>query len=189
MTNSPFFPSNNFAEWSQLNRTDDHTPARRTATGRIEGRADSLGEWSGWWGGRIWSTARSSSNRQADATGRWVALGTEGRRVQVPLSSGPLAIFSPSGGTRHWPPVSARPRDEVWWIGDQRRLGWNLALPEAGRRGCAFIYRVCWFEVSLRRTRHTSSGITLYLFWSIRNCGRPWRSRRVRWSTLMPRLW
>jgi hypothetical protein len=51
MTNSPFFPSSNFAEWSQLNRTDDHTPAKRTANGRIEGRADSLGEWSGWWGG------------------------------------------------------------------------------------------------------------------------------------------
>ena len=131
---------------------------------------------------------RRPTGRLAPRGGGW----PWGRRDVVcrsPLSSGPLAIFSPSGGTRHWPPVSVRPRDGVWWIGDQRRLGWNLALPEAGRRGCALIYRVCWFEASLRRTRHTRSGITLYLFWSIRNCGRPWRSRRVRWSTLMPRLW
>ena len=79
MTNSSFFPSSNFAEWSQLDRTDDHTPARRTATGKIEGRADLFagGE------GRIWSTAFWPSNREAHATGRWVALGTEGRRVQV----------------------------------------------------------------------------------------------------------
>ena len=79
MTNSSFFPSSNFAEWSQLDRTDDHTPARRTATGKIEGRADLLGGGEG----RIWSTAFWPSNREAHATGRWVALGTEGRRVQV----------------------------------------------------------------------------------------------------------